>query len=118
MHELGLLYDFLQVQQRREFPTRVTQGIQVLAHKGFQKIFQNPGPAKAPWQLKAAVSVPGAQHLLGRVVGMGIRPEHIKGARKPSRFCINNVAVGVGVAMRMTALAEGLVRRQRRRAVA
>jgi 2-polyprenyl-6-methoxyphenol hydroxylase-like FAD-dependent oxidoreductase len=107
-----------QVQQRREFPTRVTQGIQVLAHKGFQKIFQNPGPAKAPWQLRAAVSVPGAQHLLGRVVGMGIRPEHIKGARKPSRFCINNVAVGVGVAMGMTALAVGLVRRQRRRAVA
>src|SRR5271165_6611928 len=57
-----------QVQRRREFPTRVTQAIQVLAHKGFQKIFENPGPAEAPWQMKVAVSIPGVQHLVARVV--------------------------------------------------
>ena len=102
-----------QVQRRREFPTRVTQEIQVLAHKGFQKIFENPGPATAPWQLKLAVSIPGVQHALARVVGMGVRPEHIKGARKPSQFCIKNVAVGVGVAMGVAALAVGLLRRRR-----
>jgi 2-polyprenyl-6-methoxyphenol hydroxylase-like FAD-dependent oxidoreductase len=107
-----------QVQERREFPTRVTQGIQVLAHKAFQKVFQNPGPAKAPWQLKVAVNVPGAQRLLGRVVGLGVQPEHIKGVRKPQRFTTRNVAVGVGVAMGMAALAVGLLRRQRSRAPA
>ncbi len=107
-----------QVQQRREFPTRVTQQIQVLAHKGFQKIFENPGEARAPWQLKVAVSIPGVQHLLGRVVGMGIRPEHIKDARKPSGFRIKNIAVGVGVAMGIAALALGLLRRRRGRAAA
>src|SRR5271165_4324854 len=107
-----------QVQQRREFPTRVTQGIQVLAHKGFQKIFENPGPARAPWQFKAAVSIPGIQHVLGRVVGMGVRPEHIKGPPKQPGFRIKNIAVGVGLAMGMAALAVGLLRRQRRRAAA
>jgi 2-polyprenyl-6-methoxyphenol hydroxylase-like FAD-dependent oxidoreductase len=107
-----------QVQQRREFPTRITQAIQVLVHNGFQKIFNNPGPAKAPWQLKVAVSIPGLQHVVGRVVGMGVRPEHIKGARKPAGFSIRNFAIGVGVAMGMAALAVGLVRRQRSRAAA
>ncbi len=104
-----------QVQQRREFPTRVTQEVQVFAHKGFQKIFQNPGPARAPWQLRAAVQIPGIQRLTARLVGMGARPEHIKGAEKQSKFCIKNVAVAVGVAMGVAAFAVGLVRKKRSR---
>jgi 2-polyprenyl-6-methoxyphenol hydroxylase-like FAD-dependent oxidoreductase len=107
-----------QVQQRREFPTRVTQRMQVFAHSMLQRVFDNPGPAKAPWQLKAVFSIPGIQHVLARAVGMGVRPEHIKGARKPSGFSIKDIAVGVGVAMGMAALAVGLLRRQRRRAAA
>jgi 2-polyprenyl-6-methoxyphenol hydroxylase-like FAD-dependent oxidoreductase len=66
------------VQQRREFPTRVTQYMQVNAHKAFAKIFGNSGPLKAPWQLKAAVRTPGLQRLIGRAVGLGVRPEHIQ----------------------------------------
>jgi FAD binding domain-containing protein len=107
-----------QVQQRREFPTRVTQRIQVLAHSALQRVFVNPVPAKAPWQLKVAASLPGVQHVLARVIGMGVRPEHINGARKPSRFCIKNIAVGVGVAMGMVAFAVVMIRKQRRRATA
>jgi 2-polyprenyl-6-methoxyphenol hydroxylase-like FAD-dependent oxidoreductase len=104
-----------QVQQRREFPTRVTQRMQVFAHSVLQRVFENPGPAKAPWQLKAVFSIPGIQHVLARAVGMGVRPEHIKGARKPSGLCIKNIAVGVGVAMGVAALAVGLIRKQRSR---
>jgi 2-polyprenyl-6-methoxyphenol hydroxylase-like FAD-dependent oxidoreductase len=66
------------VQQRREFPTRVTQFLQVNAHKAFAKIFDNPGPIKAPWQLRAAVRIPGIQRLIARAVGLGARPEHIQ----------------------------------------
>jgi 2-polyprenyl-6-methoxyphenol hydroxylase-like FAD-dependent oxidoreductase len=66
------------VQQRREFPTRVTQYMQVKAHKAFSKIFQNPGPITAPWQLKAALRIPGLQRLSARAVGLGVRPEHIQ----------------------------------------
>ena len=107
-----------QVQRRREFPTLVTQQLQVFAHAGMQRAFQNPGPATAPWQLKAAVQIPGIQHVLARVVGMGIRPEHLKGATKPSRFCIKDIAVGVGVAMGVAALAVGLIRKRGREATA
>ena len=101
-----------QVQQRREFPTRVTQRVQVFAHGLLQRVFANPGPAKAPWQLKAVFSIPGIQHVLARAVGMGVRPEHIKGARQPSGCRLRNVAVGVGVAMGVAALAVGLLRKQ------
>ena len=65
------------VQERREFPTRVTQFMQINAHKAFARIFENSGPLQAPWQLKAATHIPGLQRLLGRAVGLGARPEHI-----------------------------------------
>ena len=107
-----------QVQRRREFPTRVTQRVQVFAHSQMQKVFEKSGPMKAPWQLKAVFSIAGIQHVLARVVGIGVLPEHIKGAKKPCGFSIKNVAVGVGVAMGVAAFAVALIRRQRRRATA
>jgi 2-polyprenyl-6-methoxyphenol hydroxylase-like FAD-dependent oxidoreductase len=72
------------VQQRREFPTRVTQFLQVNAHRAFSWIFQRPGPLQAPWQLKVAVRLPGVQRVMGRLVGIGVRPEHIADAPKRS----------------------------------
>ncbi len=88
------------VQERREFPTRAMQFMQVNAHKAFQNIFRNPGPAKAPWQLKVAVQIPGIQHMMARVVGLGFRPEHIRGARKQEacdKQLLKKIAVGVGL---------------------
>ncbi|HXR75232.1 MAG TPA: FAD-dependent oxidoreductase [Bryobacteraceae bacterium] len=89
------------VQHRREFPTRVTQAIQANAHKGFEQVFRNPGPLKAPWQLKVAVRVPGVQRLVARVVGVGVRPEHIQGARRRpglNTCCAKAVAACAGIA--------------------
>ncbi len=88
------------VQQRREFPARVTQFLQVNAHKGLQTVFRNPGPAKAPWQLKVAVNIPGVQHVMARVVGLGVRPEHIRGARKQAACngqLLKKIAIGAGL---------------------
>jgi 2-polyprenyl-6-methoxyphenol hydroxylase-like FAD-dependent oxidoreductase len=69
------------VQCRREFPTRVTQFAQKNAHNLFAGIFRQPGQATPPWQLKAAVRIPGIPDLFGRFIGMGVRPEHV-GKRK------------------------------------
>lgn len=66
-----------QVQRRREFPVRATQWFQIRAHNGMSFLFQNPGPFRAPWQLRLALAIPGVQRLIGRMVGMGVRPEHI-----------------------------------------
>ncbi len=92
------------VQQRREFPTRVTQRMQVNAHKGFQYIFGKTGPIKAPWQLKLAVRVPGLQSTMARFIGVGVRPEHIDAPsstynRRPGKRIAASAAVLTGVAV-------------------
>jgi 2-polyprenyl-6-methoxyphenol hydroxylase-like FAD-dependent oxidoreductase len=66
------------VQKRREFPTRVTQGIQLLAHRGFARVFENPGPLEAPWQIKAVTRIPGIHRAVGYAAGIGVRPEHMQ----------------------------------------
>jgi 2-polyprenyl-6-methoxyphenol hydroxylase-like FAD-dependent oxidoreductase len=88
------------VQCRREFPTRVTQFLQVNVHNVFQRVFQTTAPMKAPWQLKFVVQIPGVQHVLGRVIGIGIRPEHIREARERRRFVkrrVRTIALSAGV---------------------
>jgi 2-polyprenyl-6-methoxyphenol hydroxylase-like FAD-dependent oxidoreductase len=84
-----------QVQQRREFPTRVTQFLQTNAHKGLEYVFSRPGPLKAPWQLKAATNIPGFQHLTGRFVGIGVRPERINKPEPPS--LLKRIAIATGL---------------------
>ena len=105
------------VQRRREFPTRAIQFLQVNMHKGLMTVFRNPGPAKAPWQLKVMANIPGVQHGMARVLGMGIRQEHVAGARKQS--CCNisllkKVAIGAGLALAGAVIAGRLIRACRR----
>ncbi|WP_263351463.1 FAD-dependent oxidoreductase [Acidicapsa acidisoli] len=66
------------VQKRRELPTRATQAIQLTAHRGLARVFENPGPIHVPWQAKAAARIPGIQRAVGYAVGMGVRPEHVR----------------------------------------
>jgi 2-polyprenyl-6-methoxyphenol hydroxylase-like FAD-dependent oxidoreductase len=77
--------DLARVQGRREFPTRLTQTIQVLAHRRFERVFQTSGFIEAPWQLKAISRVPGVQRVMGHLVGMGVRPEHVAGGQEPQQ---------------------------------
>jgi 2-polyprenyl-6-methoxyphenol hydroxylase-like FAD-dependent oxidoreductase len=68
------------VQERREFPTRMTQGIQVFAHKRFI------GPAlssrvpvrKLPLPLKLLQKFPILRRIPARILGLGFRPEHVR----------------------------------------
>jgi 2-polyprenyl-6-methoxyphenol hydroxylase-like FAD-dependent oxidoreductase len=89
------------VQRRREFPTRLTQAVQANAHKVFAALFRNTGPVKVPWQLKAAVRIPGIAHVIGRGVGSGVRPEHIRDGRRSPAYRngrVANIALGLGLA--------------------
>ncbi len=102
------------VQRRRELPTRITQAVQMLAHRGFARLFQNPGEIRVPWQMKAIVRIPGIHGVLGRAVGMGARPEHIRGAgrNQPRRLLTTTLLAGAGIAVAFGAIYWGL-RRQR-----
>lgn len=105
------------VQDRREFPTRVTQRAQARVHRLLQRIFDNPGPAEAPWQLKLLASFPATPHITGRAVGMGVRPEHIADSARTaaSRPRLFKVAICVGVASGVAALAMSAIRTYARR---
>jgi 2-polyprenyl-6-methoxyphenol hydroxylase-like FAD-dependent oxidoreductase len=67
------------VQQRREFPTRFTQGLQIL----LQNRIISPALAsqgerpKAPWFFKL-LQWPLLRRIPGRVMALGVRPEHIR----------------------------------------
>ena len=68
-----------EVQRRREFPTRMTQGLQVFAHKRLL------GPAlshqfpvrRLPLPLKLLQQFPVLRRIPARVVGLGFRPGHV-----------------------------------------
>jgi 2-polyprenyl-6-methoxyphenol hydroxylase-like FAD-dependent oxidoreductase len=93
------------VQRRREFPTRVTQSIQLIAHRGMGRLFLHPGPIRPPWQLRAVTSIPGVQRLVGRVIGLGARPEHV---REPRQGRLRPATVAfAAVGMAVTAAASG-----------
>jgi len=91
------------VQRRREFPTRITQAVQVLAHKGFARLFDSPEPLKVSWSWKAALRIPGIHRALGYGVGIGVRPEHptigTRRQKKLGRAFGAGIAVGVAVTL-------------------
>jgi 2-polyprenyl-6-methoxyphenol hydroxylase-like FAD-dependent oxidoreductase len=66
------------VQKRRTFAVRATQRMQVTVHKGLQTIFRHTGPMRASRLFRMMVHLPGLKRLLARVVGMGIRREHVQ----------------------------------------
>jgi 2-polyprenyl-6-methoxyphenol hydroxylase-like FAD-dependent oxidoreductase len=86
------------VQNRRELPTRVTQAVQILAHRGLARAFKNPGPIQPPWQLKAISRIPGIHRALGYAVGMGMRPEHVREKASPRPRCSRGVLAGIAIA--------------------
>jgi 2-polyprenyl-6-methoxyphenol hydroxylase-like FAD-dependent oxidoreductase len=69
-----------EVQQRREFPTRMTQGLQVFAHKRFLgPALSNQAPVqRLPLPLKLLRRFPVLRRIPARMVGMGFRPEHVR----------------------------------------
>ena len=87
---------------------RVTQWLQVNAHKNFEYIFRHPGPIHAPWQLRTVVRIPGLQRAMGRVIGMGVLPEHVRDATRPVRgpgsLCRIAVFIGKAVGVSVNAV--------------
>ena len=95
------------VQRRREFPTRVTQTVQLFAHRGLARAFANPSAIHAPWQFKVAMQIPGIHRALGYGVGIGARPEHVSEKPEPRRRPLRMVIVlcaGIGIASTAVAL--------------
>ncbi len=71
--------DLAAIQRRREFPTRATQRLQVLAqNRIIGRVLANPAPIeRAPRALRMAARWPSFKRLTARLIGLGFRPEHV-----------------------------------------
>jgi len=71
------------VQRRRELPTRIIQRLQIVVQNHvIANVLAGRGTLRPPLLLRVIGRLPGFRRLTGRLVGIGIRPEHI---RTPAR---------------------------------
>ena len=69
------------VQRRREFPTRATQRLQVFVQdRVIKRALGSTKPLALPWPLKLLGRWPFLRRIPARVVGIGFRPEHVRGS--------------------------------------
>jgi 2-polyprenyl-6-methoxyphenol hydroxylase-like FAD-dependent oxidoreductase len=67
------------VERRRLFPTRATQWAQVMAQNNIiVRALGQTGPLKAPLPFRIIARSPFLRRLLGRLLGLGVRPEHVR----------------------------------------
>ncbi len=66
------------IQKRRELPTRVTQRLQVIVQRRIiARVLRETGSLKPPLAVRLLAVVPLLRRIPARIVGVGIRPEHI-----------------------------------------
>jgi 2-polyprenyl-6-methoxyphenol hydroxylase-like FAD-dependent oxidoreductase len=67
------------VQERREFPTRVTQRIQIAAQNRIvTRALDSTESFTPPLAVRLIAKFPGLARVPARVLGMGVRPEHVR----------------------------------------
>jgi 2-polyprenyl-6-methoxyphenol hydroxylase-like FAD-dependent oxidoreductase len=66
------------IQQRRELPTRVTQSLQVAVQRRIiARVLTETKPIKPPLAVRLLGKIPLLRRIPARIVGVGIRPEHV-----------------------------------------
>ena len=67
------------VQWRREFPTKVTQWGQVQVQERILKpVLGSRGQVRVPWFLRLFKRFPLLRRIPARLIGIGVRPEHVR----------------------------------------
>lgn len=70
--------ELARVQKRREFPTRVIQGVQVTVQNRVISRVLGSKQIQPPWILGVMNRLPILQRIPARLIGLGLRPEHIQ----------------------------------------
>lgn len=72
--------DLAAVQRRRELPTRLTQGAQVfMQNRVIRRVLSGPGRTDSlPLILRLLRRSPRLQRIPAYLVGIGVRPEHVR----------------------------------------
>jgi 2-polyprenyl-6-methoxyphenol hydroxylase-like FAD-dependent oxidoreductase len=68
------------VRRRREFPTRMTQNMQVVAQNNIIRLALDSAnrDLRVPLPIRLINAVPWLQGITARFIGLGIRPEHVR----------------------------------------
>lgn len=79
LRERGLTdNDLAAVQKRREWPAKVTQAAQIaIQNRVITPLLAADKPVAPPWPLRMLQRFPLLRRLPARMVGMGVRPEHV-----------------------------------------
>jgi 2-polyprenyl-6-methoxyphenol hydroxylase-like FAD-dependent oxidoreductase len=73
--------DLRSVQSRRELPTRLTQGLQVLIQdRVIGRVLGSSGKVRTPWVLRMMKRFPILRRIPARIIGIGFRPERVRTA--------------------------------------
>jgi 2-polyprenyl-6-methoxyphenol hydroxylase-like FAD-dependent oxidoreductase len=68
-----------EVQKRREWPTRMTQSLQVVVQNlVIRNVLQMQKKPHAPFLVRLFKWFPALRRIPGRIIGMGFRPEHVR----------------------------------------
>ncbi len=74
--------DLKSVQQRREFPTKLTQKFQIaIQNRVIGRVLSSTGKTKLPWPLRILRNWPFLRRIPARLIGVGVRPEHVSTRR-------------------------------------
>jgi 2-polyprenyl-6-methoxyphenol hydroxylase-like FAD-dependent oxidoreductase len=72
--------DLKAVQDRREWPAKSMQRVQVFLHKHLlERVFDSPETIPPPLLVRLTEKFPLLRRIPARMVGMGFRPEHVEG---------------------------------------
>ncbi len=80
LRERRVTIDLLrQIQERREFPTRVTQWLQLaMQRRVIAPVLAGARQVKPPLFLRLITAIPLLRRIPAYVIGLGVRPEHIR----------------------------------------
>ncbi len=71
--------DLRLVQERRAWPTQMTQRMQLfLQDRVIKTVLAGEGPLVPPWPLQLIARFPILRRIPARLIGMGFRPEHVQ----------------------------------------
>jgi 2-polyprenyl-6-methoxyphenol hydroxylase-like FAD-dependent oxidoreductase len=74
-----------EVQKRREWPTKIIQGIQVAIQKRvISRVLASTGRATPPWILRLFIRYPFLQRLPAALIGLGVQREHVLSVERAS----------------------------------
>ena len=72
------IQDLQRVQQRREWPTRMTQRVQLMIqNRVIRRVLSGTGRLSPPFAVRLIARFPFLRRIPARMIGLGFRPEHV-----------------------------------------